>query len=179
MIPPALVAMYATSHLGAVHSVVFGGFAPAECAKRIASAQPEVIVTASCGIEGGTGKSRVIPYLPLVREAIRLSGLKGKGCKILVWQRPQYIEKLQNGERDWKETIDTVQRKWSCSASKENENVVLGYQQEGKEILGVVKHHSTPPEDEWAPVIDGVPVGSNDPLYTIYTSGMASHLRAP
>jgi len=100
MIPPALTAMYATSHLGAVHSVVFGGFAPAECAKRIASAQPEVIVTASCGIEGGTGKRRVIPYLPLVREAVQLSGLKGKGCQILVWQRPQYVEELQNMKRE-------------------------------------------------------------------------------
>ncbi|KAF8452977.1 hypothetical protein BGX38DRAFT_1091242 [Terfezia claveryi] len=140
MIPPALTAMYATSHLGAIHSVVFGGFAPVECAKRIASAQPEVILTASCGIEGGIGKRKVIPYLPLIREAVQLSGLKGKGCKLLVWQRPQHVEVLQNGERDWKATMEAVQRRWSS-------------------------------KDEWVPVIDGVPVGSNDPLYTIYTSG--------
>jgi len=179
MIPPALTTIYAISHLGAVHSVVFGGFSPAECAKRIASAQPEVIVTASCGIEGGIGKRRVTPYLPLVREAVQLSRLKGKGCKLLVWQRPQHVEELQNGERDCKEMMDAVQRRWSSSGGNEKENTVLKYQQDGKEILGIKKHHPTPPEDEWAPVIDGVPVGSNDPLYTIYTSGMVSHTRIP
>lgn len=67
MIPEATFAMLAAAHLGAIHCVVFGGFAPAECAKRIESAEPKIILTASCGIEGGTGgKRRVIPYLPLV-----------------------------------------------------------------------------------------------------------------
>jgi len=65
MIPEALVAMLACTHIGAVHVVVFGGFAPAECAKRIESAQPLVVMTASCGIES----KRVIPYLPFVRPA--------------------------------------------------------------------------------------------------------------
>ena len=71
------------------------------------------------------------------------------------------------------------QQKWSSSAGKDKQNMALGYRKDGKKILGVVNHYSTPPEDEWAPVIDGVPVGSNDPLYTIYTSGMASHRRVP
>jgi len=63
MIPEALVALLACTHIGAVHVVVFGGFAPAECAKRIESAQPLVVITASCGIEG----KRITPYLPFVR----------------------------------------------------------------------------------------------------------------
>lgn len=67
MIPEAVVAMLAATHLGAVHSVVFGGFAPKECAKRIEAARPTVVLTASCGIEGGTNGSRkILPYLPLV-----------------------------------------------------------------------------------------------------------------
>lgn len=67
MIPEATIAMLATAHLGAIHCVVFGGFAPTEFSKRIESAEPKIILTASCGIEGGAGgKRRVIPYLPLV-----------------------------------------------------------------------------------------------------------------
>lgn len=71
MIPEAALAMLAAAHLGAIHCVVFGGFAPNECAKRIESAEPKIVLTASCGIEGGTGgKRRVIPYLPLVYKPI-------------------------------------------------------------------------------------------------------------
>jgi propionyl-CoA synthetase len=62
MIPEATICLLAVTHIGAIHTVVFGGFSPVECAKRIASATPKLILTASCGIEG----SRVIPYLPLV-----------------------------------------------------------------------------------------------------------------
>ncbi len=76
MIPDAVVAMLATARIGAVHSVVFGGFAPAELAARIADAQPKVIVTASCGIE----VDRVIPYLPLVEEARSLSSHAVETC---------------------------------------------------------------------------------------------------
>ena len=168
MIPPALTAMYATSHLGAVHSVVFGGFAPAECAKRIASCQPEVIITATCGIEGGTGKKKVIPYLPLVREAVELSGLKGKGCRLLVWQRPECEEKLRTGERDWKSSVNIVQKKWNLTSEAPNQN---GAKQANAKVHGV---NSAAPEDEWAPVMDSTPISSNDPLYVIYTSGIIS-----
>lgn len=69
MIPEAVIAMLATARLGAVHSVVFGGFAAAELAKRIDDFEPQVIVTASCGIE----VTRIIPYQPLVDEALALS----------------------------------------------------------------------------------------------------------
>ncbi|MBY4638083.1 AMP-binding protein [Sphingopyxis sp. XHP0097] len=69
MIPETLFAMLACARLGAVHSVVFGGFAPPELAKRVDDATPKILLTASCGIEG----SRIVPYKPLVDEALELA----------------------------------------------------------------------------------------------------------
>ena len=69
MVPEAVVAMLACARLGAVHSVVFGGFAASELAARVEDARPRVLVTASCGIE----VSRVIEYKPLVDRALGLS----------------------------------------------------------------------------------------------------------
>jgi propionyl-CoA synthetase len=83
MVPDAAIAMLATARLGAVHSVVFGGFAPAELSARIADAKPRVIVSASCGLEPG----RVVKYKPLLDAAIELSPHKPDACLIL--QRPQ------------------------------------------------------------------------------------------
>lgn len=168
MIPSALTAMCATAHLGAVHSVVFGGFAPAECAKRIASCHPKVIVTASCGIEGGKGRRKIIPYVPLLREAIRLSGVKG--LQLLVRQRQQHREALESGERDWSLMVDMVQQRWRPVPEKPPNH------QHDKEDDTTETQMLQNPEALWAPVMDGVPVGSNDPLYIIYTSGMLSHL---
>jgi propionyl-CoA synthetase len=79
MVPEAAVAMLACARLGAIHSVVFGGFAAAELASRIADARPKVIVSASCGLEPG----RVIHYKPLLDAAIALSPHKPDGCLIL------------------------------------------------------------------------------------------------
>ncbi len=99
MIPEALAAMYATARLGAVHSVVFGGFASRELAARIEDARPKVILTASCGIE----TNRVVPYKPLLDEALRLSEHKVETC--LVLQRPQLGAELHAGrDLDWGET---------------------------------------------------------------------------
>lgn len=81
MIPQALVAMLACARIGAVHSVVFGGFAAGELAKRIDDATPKMIITASCGLEPG----RVVEYKPLVDEAIELSAHKID--KVLLYQR--------------------------------------------------------------------------------------------
>ncbi|MGB5697410.1 MAG: propionyl-CoA synthetase [Polyangiales bacterium] len=78
MIPEAVIAMLACARLGAVHSVVFGGFAPQELATRIDDAEPKIIVSASCGIEG----KRVIEYKPLLDRAIELSEHKPKRCII-------------------------------------------------------------------------------------------------
>ncbi|MEY4015890.1 MAG: hypothetical protein RIS46_886, partial [Actinomycetota bacterium] len=95
MIPEAVIAMLATARLGAVHSVVFGGFAPAELAARIDDAQPTVIVAASCGIE----PSRTIAYKPLVDEAISLS--HHKPAATVVFQRPELTAQLHDGDHDW------------------------------------------------------------------------------
>jgi len=100
MVPQAAVTMLACARIGAVHSVVFGGFAPNELATRITDAKPKVIVSASCGIEPG----RVIAYKPLLDEAIRLSGGTVEKCIIL--QREQRTCELMPGrDVDWKEAM--------------------------------------------------------------------------
>src|SRR5713101_6241678 len=83
MVPEAVVAMLACARIGAVHSVVFGGFAAKELATRIEDAKPKLMLSASCGLEPG----RIVPYKPLLDEAIALSGHKPESCLIL--QRPQ------------------------------------------------------------------------------------------
>jgi propionyl-CoA synthetase len=83
MIPAAVVAMLACARLGAVHSVVFGGFAPAELAKRIDDARPRAIIAASCGLEPG----RVVPYKPMLDEALALATHRPDAC--LIWQRTE------------------------------------------------------------------------------------------
>lgn len=93
MVPEALIAMLATARLGAVHSVVFGGFAANELATRINDAKPKVIVSASCGIEG----QKVIPYKPLIDHALELS--EHKPAHTVILQRPQ-VEAPMTGGRD-------------------------------------------------------------------------------
>jgi len=95
MVPEAIVAMLACARLGAVHSVVFGGFAPAELAARIDDARPRVVVAASCGIEAG----RVLPYKPLLDEAIALAQHQPEHCIVL--QRPQAQAELGSRDVDW------------------------------------------------------------------------------
>ena len=100
MVPEAVIAMLACARIGAIHSVVFGGFAANELAKRIADAKPKVIVSASCGVEPG----RVIAYKPMLDEAIELSPSKPETCVIL--QRPQVTAELKPGrDRDWNEVM--------------------------------------------------------------------------
>ena len=93
MIPEAIVAMLACARIGAVHSVVFGGFAAKELATRIDDAEPKVVLTASCGIEPG----RIVEYKPLLDLAIGLAKHKPATC--VVYQRPQ-IEAVMNAARD-------------------------------------------------------------------------------
>jgi len=93
MVPEAVVAMLACARLGAIHSVVFGGFASHELAARIDHAQPKLVVSASCGIEPGP---RIVPYKPLLDKALELSKHKPERCIIL--QRPQ--QQAQLGPRD-------------------------------------------------------------------------------
>ena len=111
MIPEALVAMYASARLGAVHSVVFGGFAARELAARIEDARPSVVLTASCGIE----PNRIVAYKPLLDEALRLSEHPVEAC--LVLQRPQLAAELIAGrDFDWSETVAEAGR---CGVSAE------------------------------------------------------------
>jgi len=96
MIPEAVVGMLACARLGAVHSVVFGGFAAAELAARIADAEPKLILSASCGLEPG----RVVAYKPLLDAAIALSPHKPAG--VIVAQREQAPATLIPGQdEDW------------------------------------------------------------------------------
>jgi propionyl-CoA synthetase len=103
-VPEAVVAMLACARIGAVHSVVFGGFAPRELATRIDDAEPVVILSASCGIE----IQRVIPYKPLLDEAIDLAASKPRHCVVL--QRPQERAELVEGrDLDWDEFLRDVE----------------------------------------------------------------------
>ena len=91
MIPEAVVAMLAVARLGAVHSVVFGGFAAKELAVRINDAEPKVVVSASCGIE----VDRLIPYKPLLDQALEQASHKVECC--IIAQRPQCEAELKAG----------------------------------------------------------------------------------
>ena len=93
MIPEALMSMLACARIGAIHSVVFGGFAPRELAIRIDDAKPSVILSASCGIE----VQRVIPYKPLVDEAIEIAAHKPEKC--VMFARPQASSRAETGPR--------------------------------------------------------------------------------
>ncbi len=100
MIPEAAIAMLACARLGAVHSVVFGGFASNELATRINDAKPKVIVSASCGIE----VKRVIPYKPLLDGAIEMAKSKPDHC--VIYQRPMETANLIPGrDLDWNEVM--------------------------------------------------------------------------
>ncbi|MEZ9447112.1 propionyl-CoA synthetase [Vibrio splendidus] len=103
MIPEAAMAMLACARLGAVHSVVFGGFAPHELAVRVEDAEPKVLITASCGVE----INKVLPYKPMVDRAIMDSRWKPE--KVVVFQREQSLAELNN-ERDvlWQQAVEDV-----------------------------------------------------------------------
>src|SRR5205823_12839848 len=91
MVPEAVIAMLACARLGAIHSVVFGGFAANELATRIEDAKPKVIVSASCGIEPG----RLVEYKPLLDAAIAAVDSKPERCIVL--QRPMLEARLEPG----------------------------------------------------------------------------------
>ncbi|MGI9550553.1 MAG: propionyl-CoA synthetase [Aurantibacter sp.] len=103
MIPQVIFAMLACSRIGAIHSVVFGGFAARELAIRIDDASPKILLTASAGIE----VTRVIQYKPLVDEAIELANHKVE--KVIVWQRPFVTAGLKEGrDFDWAILLKTA-----------------------------------------------------------------------
>ena len=100
MVPEALIAMLACARIGAIHSVVFGGFASKELAVRIDDATPRMVVSASCGVE----PARLVPYKPLLDQAIELADHKPQCCVIL--QRPMLEAELLKGrDIDWQQAM--------------------------------------------------------------------------
>ena len=103
MVPQTAVAMLACARLGAIHSVVFGGFAPKELATRVTDAKPKVIVAASCGIEPG----RIIDYMPIVEDALSIS--PHKVPNIVVMQRKESLAELKPGrDHNWNSLMDNA-----------------------------------------------------------------------
>ena len=104
MIPEAAIAMLASARLGAVHSVVFGGFAPHELAVRIDDATPKIVISASCGIE----INRVIAYKPLLDSALEKANHKPEHC--IIWQRPELTATLvAERDIDWQQAIASAE----------------------------------------------------------------------
>jgi propionyl-CoA synthetase len=99
MVPEAVIAMLACARIGAVHSVVFGGFAPAELAVRIDDARPVVLVSASCGVE----PTRIVPYLPMLDRALELATHQPRARVLL--RRPQHPAGWSPGDLDWHEAM--------------------------------------------------------------------------
>src|SRR5689334_353713 len=104
MVPEAVIAMLASARLGAVHSVVFGGFAANELKTRIDDAKPKLIVAASAGIEPG----RVVAYKPLLDAALAMASSKPERC--IIFQRPQEAAALTAGrDIDWNDAMARAQ----------------------------------------------------------------------
>jgi len=122
MIPEALIAMLACARLGAVHSVVFGGFAANELATRIDDAKPVAIVSASCGIE----PNRVIAYKPLLDRAMELSEHKPERCIVL--QRPQVEAELTDGrDVDWNAAVEFSEPMTECAILEATDPLYILY----------------------------------------------------
>ena len=121
MIPEAVIAMLACARLGAIHSVVFGGFAAPELAIRIDDASPKVILSASCGIE----INRIIEYKPLLDNAIELAQHKPEHC--VIYQRPQSKASLIEGrDIDWQQALAKAPNA-GCTPVKGNDLLYILY----------------------------------------------------
>ncbi len=125
MVPEAAVSMLACARIGAIHSVVFGGFAAAELATRIDDASPKMIISASCGIEPG----RMVEYKPLLDQAIDLA--KNKPEKTIILQRKQLLcELMENRDLDYREVVEQAKSsgaKQECVAVKSTDPLYILY----------------------------------------------------
>ncbi|MBK8770897.1 MAG: propionyl-CoA synthetase [Rhizobiales bacterium] len=121
MIPQALFGMLACARIGAIHSVVFGGFAPHELSTRINDAKPKVILTASCGIEPG----RIIAYKPLVDDAIAQA--EHKPQHVVVFQRPEVSAELGSTDHDWSALVSAQKRRADCVTVKATDPLYILY----------------------------------------------------
>ncbi|PLS20862.1 propionyl-CoA synthetase [Neptunicoccus cionae] len=135
MTPEAIIAMLACARIGAIHSVVFGGFAASELATRIDDATPKAVIASSCGIEPG----RVIAYKPLLDEAIEMSAHKPETC--IIFQREQAEATLEPGrDHDWNEVQANVTPA-PCVPVKGNDPVYVLYTSGTTgQPKGVVRH---------------------------------------
>ena len=105
MIPEAIFGMLACARIGAIHSVVFGGFAAKELATRLDDAQPKLVLAASCGVEPG----RVVAYKPLLDQAIDMAGAKPQS--VILFQRPQLEAAMTAGrDHDWADLVTRAKR---------------------------------------------------------------------
>jgi len=152
-IPETAVAMLACARIGAIHSVVFGGFAAAELATRIKDCTPKVIVCASCGIDG----AKVIPYKPMVNTAIELAAAEHRVNTCIVLQRPQ----LPVGAADWQEGRDVDWKALAQTLPASSASAVVKVDANSNSALSPVV--GPQPSCEW--------MRSQDPLYILYTSG--------
>ena len=100
MIPEAVISMLACARIGAIHSVVFGGFAARELATRVVDASPKLVISASCGVEG----KKVIPYLPLLDKALEIAGVEDLP-RILVSRPELPIEELHPSAVNWVDAV--------------------------------------------------------------------------
>jgi len=124
MIPEAVIGMLACARIGAIHSVVFGGFAPHELATRIDDSKPKLILAGSCGLEPG----RVIAYKPLLDKAIELAAHKPDAC--VIKQRPQAKAELGPRDHDWDARVAAARKaghRADCVAVKATDPLYILY----------------------------------------------------
>lgn len=102
MVPEAIFSMLACARLGAIHSVVFGGFAAHELATRLDDSQAKVVISASCGLEPG----RVVPYKPLLDQAVDMARVKPQSCLILQRDQLHAVLRYEHGDRDFAQAVE-------------------------------------------------------------------------
>ncbi|KAJ5793497.1 NRPS-like protein biosynthetic cluster [Penicillium paradoxum] len=152
MIPAALVGMLAVNRVGAIHSVVFGGFAPNALAQRIEACKPDTFLTASCGI---VGNRPPIAYQPLVQEAMRLSF--HKPSQTIVWQRGQLEWNFSESRSGW------WKRVWRWIQQVLFRQRTSAKESSWQELVNSAKSRGIK--------ADCVPVPSHQPIYVMHTSG--------
>ena len=136
MIPQAVIAMLACARIGAVHSVVFGGFAAKELAIRIDDAEPKVVVSASCGIE----ISKVIPYKPLLDDAIEISTHKPSSC--VIYQREELTADMNTArDQDWQDLMSSAKGIAAVSVKSTDPLYILYTSGTTGKPKGVVRDH--------------------------------------